>query len=155
MADTSFDSRPETEQHIKQVQRLLMEILAKLAQRARTHDSSKLMSPEKECFDLYTPILKESNFGSEEYKQTLENMGQALQHHYQANRHHPEHFENGIDGMNLIDLIEMIADWKAATLRHTNGDIMKSIEINKKRFGISDQLAEILLNTARDLGWLI
>jgi len=32
-------------------------------------------------------------------------------------------------------------------LRHNDGDIMKSIEINKERFGLSDQLAQILRNS--------
>ena len=49
-------------------------------------------------------------------------------------------------GMNLIDLVEMICDWKAATMRHSDGDIYKSLDDNKKRFGISDELYQILLN---------
>ena len=49
--------------------------------------------------------------------------------------------------MNLIDLLEMICDWKAATLRHDDGDIYKSLEINHQRFGYSYQLHHILKNT--------
>jgi hypothetical protein len=41
----------------------------------------------------------------------------------------------------------MVCDWKAATLRHKDGDVSTSIERNKARFGISDQLAKILHNT--------
>lgn len=52
-----------------------------------------------------------------------------------------------IRGMNLISLLEMLCDWKAATLRHNDGDIRKSIEINQRRFGYSDELKQILLNT--------
>jgi len=52
-----------------------------------------------------------------------------------------------IEYMNLIDIIEMLCDWKAATKRHNDGDIKKSIEINQKRFGYSDELKSILLNT--------
>lgn len=63
------------------------------------------------------------------------------------NSHHPEFYENGICGMNLLDLVEMLCDWKAATLRHNDGDIRRSIEINQKRFGYSDELKQILLNT--------
>ena len=73
----------------------------------------------------------------------------ALDHHYAENRHHPEHFENGIQEMNIVDICEMIADWKAASLRHADGDIMKSIEINQKRFGYSDELKSILINTVK------
>ena len=76
-------------------------------------------------------------------------MKPALEHHYKENRHHPEHFENGIKGMTLIDLVEMISDWKAASERHNNGDIIKSIEINQKRFGYSDDIKQILLNTVQ------
>lgn len=57
-----------------------------------------------------------------------------------------------IRGMNLISLLEMLCDWKAATLRHNDGDILKSIEINQRRFGYSDELKQILLNTVAELG---
>lgn len=149
-----YDSADDTEKHIAQVKTLLFEIIVKLGRRAGVHDGSKLNPPEKECYDLYTPQLKELTYGSDEYKRTLENMGHALQHHYQVNSHHPEHYENGIGGMSLLDLVEMLVDWRAASLRHADGDIVKSFEINKKRFEISDQLAGILENTAREMGWL-
>ena len=58
-----------------------------------------------------------------------------------------------VSGMDLLDIVEMLCDWKAATLRHADGNILKSIEINRKRFGIDDQLANILINTVRDMGW--
>jgi hypothetical protein len=50
--------------------------------------------------------------------------------------------------MNLIDLVEMLCDWKAASERHNDGNIRKSIEINASRFTISPQLVKILENTA-------
>ena len=53
--------------------------------------------------------------------------------------------------MNLIDVLEMIVDWKSSSLRHNDGDIFKSIETNQKRFGYSDELKSILINTAK---WL-
>ena len=49
--------------------------------------------------------------------------------------------------MNLVQLLEMLCDWKAASMRHDNGDIRASIEINQNRFGYSDELKRILLNT--------
>ena len=48
----------------------------------------------------------------------------------------------------LIDVIEMFCDWKASVLRHKDGDIMKSININQKRFKFSDELRQIFINTA-------
>ena len=59
-----------------------------------------------------------------------------------------------LDAMTIIDLIEMLADWKAATLRHEDGDLKRSIDINADRFGYGEAIHTLLLTTARDLGWL-
>lgn len=40
-----------------------------------------------------------------------------------------------------------VCDWKAAVMRHADGDINKSVEINTKRFNISPQLVAIIKNT--------
>jgi hypothetical protein len=53
-----------------------------------------------------------------------------------------------ISGMNLIDILEMACDWKAASLRHANGNFSRSVELCSERFGISAQLSQIILNTA-------
>jgi len=55
--------------------------------------------------------------------------------------------------MDLLDLVEMLCDWKAATERHKDGDLLRSIEQNQKRFLYSDELKQILINTAVRLGW--
>jgi hypothetical protein len=81
-------------------------------------------------------------------------MKPALDHHYAQNRHHPEHHASGIAGMTLLDLIEMLCDWKAATERHEDGDMARSIQQNQERFGYSDELRLVLENTARELGLL-
>ncbi len=140
------DQRPKTLEHIKEVRGQIVIFINELLLRSNRHDASKLESPEREIFDEYTPKLRDTTYGSDEYKQYLEEMKPALEHHYAANRHHPEHYSK-VSDMNLVDIIEMLCDWKAATLRHADGDIMKSIEINQKRFGFSDELAAILLNT--------
>ncbi len=75
----------------------------------------------------------------------------ALDHHYAQNRHHPEHYKNGIDDMTLVDLVEMLCDWKAATLKHNDGNILRSLEINSKRFNMSPQVYNILKNTVEQL----
>jgi len=149
----TYDSTQDTKEHIKNVRELLETIQGHLTARQWNHDGSKLEEPEKSMYDEFTPKLKDSTYGSDEYKSFLKDMGVALQHHYQVNSHHPEHFENGINGMSLLDLIEMLADWKAAGMRHANGNITQSLEINRKRFGMSDQLFEIFQNTIKELGW--
>lgn len=50
--------------------------------------------------------------------------------------------------MNLVDIIEMFCDWKAASERQLNGNILKSIETNQDRFGYSRDLGKIMENTA-------
>jgi hypothetical protein len=65
------------------------------------HDLSKTQDPELAVFNEYTPKLKDSTYGSDEYKGYLAAMGEGLRHHYAANRHHPEHFTDGVDGMTL------------------------------------------------------
>ena len=148
-----YDSKPDTLAHIARVNTLLNQAAEELIARGSVHDDSKLNSPEKDGFDEFTPKLKGSIYGSEDYKEFLKGLKVSLDHHYANNTHHPEHYENGINGFDLFDLIEMFFDWKAATERHETGDIYKSIVINKDRFNMSEQLVDIFTNTAKRLGY--
>ena len=123
-------------------------IISELMTRQEEHDQTKLESPEVEIFEKYTPRLRGCEYGSKEYRENMKGMKVAIDHHNQHNRHHPEHFPDGISDMDLVDLIEMICDWKAASMRHNTGNIYKSIEINQDRFGYSDELKSIFRNTA-------
>ncbi len=184
-----YDSTQDTQQHIRTVRAFLSDVQINIAKRSVDHDASKLQSPEKELFDEFTPKLRALTYGSPEYKQALVEMGPALEHHYQSNSHHPEHFapvvddeideidayledlgksdraykwlesyrnelESRLNGMSLLDVLEMLVDWKAAGMRHKDGNLAESLEINHGRFKISDQLQSILINTAQELGWL-
>ena len=53
--------------------------------------------------------------------------------------------------MTLVDLVEMLSDWLAASKRHKDGDVFRSIEINQERFGYPNDFKEILKNTAKYL----
>ena len=148
-----YDSKTDTLLHIKRVAQLMTEAAAEFIRRANVHDNSKLESPEKEFFDEFTPKLAGSTYGSDEYKEFLKQLKVGLDHHYSKNSHHPEHYDNGVNGFCLFDLMEMFFDWKAAGERHNNGNIYKSIEINKERFHLSDQTVSIFINTAKKLGY--
>lgn len=193
-----YDSANDTIQHIKRVKELLFSAADELSDRGVAHDQSKLKAPEKELFDKFTPKLKGSTYGSEEYKENLKGLRVALDHHYSENSHHPEHYELwkcptcgsvnrgkdtwkneagkrfckctggfaiyeceltdeekiiSLDGFDAFELMEMFFDWKAATERHDDGDIRKSIEINKERFSISEQIIHIFENTADKMNW--
>jgi hypothetical protein len=143
----SYDSTADTLAHIRSVNAHMIRFGTTLLNRAIHHDQSKLESPEKEIFDKYTPILKELEYGSEAYKENLEKLKPALDHHYFVNSHHPQHYNNGINGMTLHDLVEMYCDWLAAVERTKNGAFEKSLKINEERFQMSEQLVSIFRNT--------
>lgn len=148
----SYDSTQDTLDHINSVKRKLFSFAKELEFRGMEHDLSKLKAPEKELFDEMTPILKTLEYGSDEYKASLAKLKPALDHHYANNSHHPEHYQNGIKGMDLFDLVEMFCDWMAATERTASGDIRKSLGINQSRFGIPHELTTIMHNTLKHYG---
>lgn len=127
-----YDSREDTMTHIQRVNELLGEQQLKLNVRGSLHDASKLGIYEKPIFDEVTPQLKGLTYGSDEYKESLKKLGPALDHHYEKNSHHPEHYKgitvyDGIQGMSLFDLLEMLADWKAAGERHADGSALRGL----------------------------
>lgn len=160
MSYTQEDCIKDINKHRNLVKDNIDIIMKELSIRGCTHDLSKLANLELAEFVRLTPKLKKSTYGSEEYKRFLKELSIALKHHYQHNRHHPEHFTSlafhlkypdEISGMNLIDIIEMFCDWLAATKRHEDGNIFKSIDFNEKRFSISPQLTAIFYNTAEQI----
>lgn len=147
MSEQEVATNYETLRHIRNVQRCINIIINELIKRAEEHDQTKMESPELEGFTEITHKLSGSTYGSEEYKSFLAQLKPTLEHHYSRNRHHPEHHKNGVSDMNIIDVVEMLCDWKAATVRHQNGNLKKSIEHNKDRFDLSSQLTNILENS--------
>jgi len=144
----TYDCTEEIKKHRDRVHRILQGIADELASRGKIHDMSKIQSPlEKISFDHWLPEIRKYEFGSENYKNALAQMGTGLTMHYDANRHHPEHFPDGIDGMSLIDLIEMLADWMAVCAeKNVPVDLISA----KDRWKIGDQLMKILENTLRE-----
>lgn len=148
---TQAECKVETIKHIEKVRQYLRIMTDRLTTRGIMHDKTKLESPEVELFTEYTPRLAETQYGSDEYKECLASLKPALDHHYANSRHHPEHFSKGINDMNLVDIVEMLCDWKAASERQQDGNLLKSIEQNAQRFGYDDQLKQIFINTAKML----
>ena len=146
MSDGS--SKCSTLEHKQTVIELMNRVISELMNRAIVHDNTKLEEPELELFDEFTPKLAGSTYGSDEYKGFLKELQPALEHNYGRYRHHPEHFRNGCRDMNLLDVVEMLVDWKSATLRHNDGNILKSLEHNRSRFNLDQvSLYDLLLNT--------
>lgn len=145
------DTSPKTYEHKRKVHEFINKIIKKLLNRAESHDDSKLSDKEKPYFDKHEHALKGLSYGTKEYFDNLEKLKPALDNHYKTNSHHPEHYQNGIKGMSLIDIVEMFCDWNSAVLRHKDGDIYKSIEFNQKRYDYSDDLKQIFINTVKEI----
>lgn len=123
-----------------------------LMRRAVVHDNSKFEPEEAVLYSLITPRLKLLEYGSPDYRGALREMKPAVDHHYAANDHHPEHFGTvGVEGMNLFQLHEMVYDWIAAARTTDRAEIERGFRVNQERFDITPPLFEILLNTLHAL----
>jgi hypothetical protein len=143
-----------TRKHMQRVSALLGEAAIELIRRAAAHDLSKLETVEMEPLQRMQDLIEKDGqapFGSDEYKRRTAMLGDMLMHHYANNSHHPEHYENGVDGMDLFDLIEMFFDWKAASERGEESAM--NLAAACERFDVSPQLQSILANTADRLGY--
>lgn len=137
----------ETVDHIYNVKDNVNIFSSILRNRVEKHDESKLSEYELPYFTKYSPLLKTTEYMSSDYKSYLKEMKPGLDHHYASNQHHPEFYKNGINGMNLFDIIEMLMDWFASTQRTKDGDIYKSLELNAKRFQIPELLVNVMKRT--------
>lgn len=145
MADT-YDSRTDTMRHIRHVRDNIETFVVEMLRRGRVHDASKFDKEERAALDEATPLLRSVSYGSPRYGEILAGMTPMLEHHYRCNGHHPEHYgAEGISGMDLFDVVEMVCDWMAAA-RRNQADGVK-LAHNVRQFDISPQLAAILANT--------
>lgn len=142
-----YDSTYDTMIHKFNVFTVMNLLIKDSVNRAIAHDNSKMESPEKEIYDKFIPQLKPVKYGTPEYIAVTSQMKkEGGNHHNQVNRHHPEYFENRVDGMNIIDLLEMICDWFAASIR-SDSPFLEGLNSNIKRHNISPQLENIIRNT--------
>lgn len=142
----------DTIDHIRKVQTYLMQLVIELHSRALLHDSSKLMPPELEGYAGLSDAVRGLKYGTEEYRAAFAPFKSIIQHHYEANDHHPEHFAGGVSEMNLLQIVEMVADWKAASMRNSK-TLTETLDASFQRFGIDAQLAAVIRNTATFLDW--
>lgn len=144
----------DTHAHVQRVGELMMKAVSNLQDRAIHHDASKFGEQEFDSFVVVTHKLKGLTYGSDEYRAELKNLDDALTHHYQLNSHHPEHYTHGIEDMTLLDILEMLCDWKAASERHADGSLVESLIKNRTRFGMSANFTALLARTAHELGFI-
>ena len=143
-----------TRQHIARVNDLLIAAAAELCVRGRDHDKSKFEEVEIGPLTEMQKVIDREGpapYQSAEYKRRTAILKPMLEHHYQHNSHHPEHYEDGVNGMDLFDVLEMFFDWKAASER--GEDPVMNISVACERFRVSPQLQRIFENTADRLGF--
>jgi hypothetical protein len=137
----------ETLKHVNEVRQNIWKLITELDRRSQVHDASKFEEPERSILAANQHLLAVTPYNTPEYDEMRLKVQHALDHHYSKNTHHPEHWPAGIEDMDLLDLVEMLADWAASTRRNKNGNIHKSIDANQTRFNISPQLSKIFTNT--------
>jgi hypothetical protein len=143
------ESNYATSEHIREVCKNIHKLVKMLLDRADIHDNSKFEHPEVDPFSLTFASLHGPTYASSEYEsRKVGELKVALDHHYANNRHHPQHFKEGVKDMNLVDILEMFCDWLAASKRHANGNIRISIEKNSDKYHMGSVLTRIFENTA-------
>jgi hypothetical protein len=125
------------------------QIAKQLIWRGITHDLSKYGWTETKHFMRALKHRGRTNYGTLEYNEYLKILKPALDHHYQKNSHHPQHYDGTTDLMSHVDQIEMLCDWLASVKRNDNGNIFNSIEINQKRFNYTDERKNMYLTIVR------
>jgi len=152
MIEEKITSALDTIIHISAVQGFMLKIINLLGSRMVNHDTSKLQEPELSGYAGLSQALKGLSYGSPEYRAAFAPFKETIKHHYKNNDHHPEFFNNGIADMDITQFVEMLCDWKAASTRNA-GSLGDTIDKSIERFGIDAQLASIIKNTIRNLGW--
>lgn len=138
--------------HIAKVKGYLTDAAYELLRRRNTHDQSKLVEPERSAYEGVDEATAMFEYGTPEYKAAIEaHLGAARWHHYQHNSHHPEHYPDGIAGMSLFDLLEMLCDWQAVCVEKGKPTI--DLEVNRRVYNMSDDVYKILGNTVNVMGW--
>jgi hypothetical protein len=63
--------------------------------------------------------------------------------HYKTNTHHPEHFNNDVSKMTLVDIIEMFCDW----VTENEDDGADDLDTMGRKYKVDPQLVSIFKNT--------
>ncbi|MGH7274768.1 MAG: DUF5662 family protein [Nitrospiria bacterium] len=124
--------------HQTLVRRNLSKLAKALEARALIHDMSKLELDELAGFVEIQQIARNHKIDSPEYKASL------------AARL-PEYYPDGIRDMSLLDLIEMVCDWEAASKTYGKTSLAESLPIQKERFKVTDEQYHLIQLIAEEL----
>ena len=133
--------------HKKKVKDRMLFLAKEIIKRAEEHDDSKLKPPE---INWLIEMDKEPKveYGTPEYFEKIKRWDKFFKHHYKNNSHHPAHYnEQGVYGMTIVDLVEMMCDVISYIKELHVYQASKIIKEQKERFDIDEGIAQILINT--------
>ena len=130
--------------HIAEFQQAIDTLTEKLKQRAKAHDASKLKEPELTQYTEAEEKLENFKPGSKSYLTFARKEDIILSKHYSKNPHHVEHFKNGFNDMTILDLVDVLTDWR---LDCGDEDWNKFVDDRKDYYKMSDQLVDIFKNS--------
>ena len=138
-------------EHQQKVGSVMQKVICELMDRALKHDDSKFATQQLRDNLVTLPDkwkLQQQGHGyhSPEQEEHRKRFAPEIHRHRSAHPHHPEHFGNNVNKMDLIDLMEMLCDWYVAA-----PDIDQSIRENSRDYKIDPHISQILKNTARKL----
>ena len=125
------------QQHRETVETLLTILAQDFAIRGRVHDRSKLKSDEFDGYIHINRAARKHAFDSPELREVKRNHIAAIDHHYARNSHHPEYHKD-IRDMGFMDIIEMVIDWKAASITYGNQTLREGLSTMRERHDFSD-----------------
>ena len=152
--DWTGASIPATTLHIAQVRKLMISFAVDLIERSAIHDASKFDPVEQGPLDELERIKAEQGevtYGTPEYKERTKLLGPMIEHHYANNSHHPEFHREGIYGIDLLDLVEMVLDWVAAG-KARNPDGVVRMQYALTNYDVSPMLTAVIQNTYDRMG---
>ena len=126
--------------HRNMVNYALNEMADELRTRGRVHDLSKLQYDEFVGYIGINVAARQYEFGSDELKAAIAEQGDSVRLHYRRNQHHPEWYDSP-DSMTLMNVIEMVIDWWAASMAYggnSKGDVRRSRDEMYKRYEFSE-----------------
>ena len=127
--------------HIFYVQNAIKQFTNELDRRALLHDESKFREDELKGYLRFEDMPEGLEYGSTKYKAAMSKImenNDCFDLHSKRNSHHPE-FHNKPADMTLLDIIEMVCDWRGAHIAYGNkGDWMSSTKHNISRYEFTD-----------------
>ena len=120
------------------IQKYLYGLSRKLEACAVEHDLSKLGVDEFAGFVKINKVAREYPYGSKEYKASLKG-NNIINLHFSRNRHHPEYHDAQVADMGLLDIIEMVCDWKSASTVYGKTTLLEALEVQIERFDLTKE----------------